>query len=208
MRSLLCVDLSNRKNCSFYVYFHCRPDGTPFYVGKGSRSRALRLERSNLHHKNIVSKYGSDNILVELTPCRTEQEAYHLEQLFILLLREQGIDLANKSDGGEGGASGFKHSKETCDKHKLLKHSSETRYVLSLQKLGNSYGRGNKGKVRTLEQRYRNGDGNRGKTRGPLSEETKKKIGARAKERFSKMTKEERKYNSPQARLKRIRDEL
>ena len=40
------------------------------------------------------------------------------------------------------------------------------------------------------------------------SEETKKKIGARAKERFSKMTKEERKYNSPQARLKRIRDEL
>ncbi len=97
----------------YFVYFHCRPDGSIFYVGKGIERRAKNLyRRHNLHHQNIVAKYGKENILVEITPCADEEEAYFLEQLFILLLRERGVELANKSDGGDGGSSGYRHTTE------------------------------------------------------------------------------------------------
>jgi len=99
----------------FYVYLHCKPDGTPFYVGKGFGDRAYDLNptrrRNNKHHQRIVKKYSKERILIEVQPCINEQEAFELEVLFILSLREDGIELCNFTDGGEGTA-GYVYSEE------------------------------------------------------------------------------------------------
>jgi excinuclease UvrABC nuclease subunit len=65
----------------FCVYIHKRPDGDPFYVGKGRTRRANEFapSRRTLHHKNIIAKYGRDNIIVEIIPCSNEEEAFALE---------------------------------------------------------------------------------------------------------------------------------
>lgn len=87
----------------FYVYLHCRPDGTPFYVGKGHGRRAYNMQyRRNPHHLNIIAKYGAENIIVELFPVATEAEAFTLECQKIAELRAAGLALANQTDGGEG----------------------------------------------------------------------------------------------------------
>ena len=90
----------------FYVYLHCKPDGTPFYVGKGSKKRARTIDRvHNPHHCHIVAKYGRENIKVELLVCESEDDAYAQEVWWIAMLRAEGFRLCNLNAGGEGGRS-------------------------------------------------------------------------------------------------------
>lgn len=42
----------------FYTYLHCKPDLTPFYVGKGTMKRCRDFSRRNLHHKRVVDRCG------------------------------------------------------------------------------------------------------------------------------------------------------
>ena len=63
-----------------YAYIHCKPDGIPFYVGKGKYRRATYLGERNQHHKNIVNKYGPANILKGKLECSSDAIAYELEQ--------------------------------------------------------------------------------------------------------------------------------
>lgn len=115
----------------FYVYFHCKPDGTPFYVGKGCGYRAYDLYRyCNQHYNSIVAKYGKENIKIEVQPCIDEQEAFDLEILCIQSLREDGINLCNCTDGGEG-SSGYKHT-------------DKARASMSQKRIGKKYALGNK----------------------------------------------------------------
>lgn len=86
----------------FYTYLHCKPDGSPFYVGKGSGNRAFDLRRRNPHHSNIITKYGRENIKVFVFPCDSEIEALSDEILQISQLRREGHELANQTDGGDG----------------------------------------------------------------------------------------------------------
>lgn len=92
---------------TFYVYLYKRPDGSVFYVGKGTKRRAMSVSpsRRNLKFLNILNKYGTQNVTVELIPCESEQAAFELEVRTIREQREAGADLANFTDGGEGCAN-------------------------------------------------------------------------------------------------------
>lgn len=85
----------------FYTYIHCRPDGTPFYVGKGFGKRAYLLKRRNPMHSNILAKYGN-TIKIYVFNCDSEQQALSDEVLQIRQLRSEGYSLANITDGGDG----------------------------------------------------------------------------------------------------------
>jgi hypothetical protein len=97
----------------FYTYLHCRPDGTPFYVGKGFGNRAYHIERNrNPHHRHIVAKYGAMNIRVYIFECDSETQALTDEIHQIAQLRAEGHNLANITNGGDG-VSGLVHSEKT-----------------------------------------------------------------------------------------------
>ena len=98
----------------FYTYLHCRPDGMPFYVGKGmgKRSHQFSRHRRNNYYTRIVAKYGKENISVFVFPCESEQQAFDDEIHQIAQLRREGYALCNQTNGGDG-ASGAKRSDET-----------------------------------------------------------------------------------------------
>ena len=62
----------------FYTYAHTKPDGTIFYIGKGTKHRAWKTHRRNNHWKSIVQKYGSFNVEI-LANWKTEKEAYRIK---------------------------------------------------------------------------------------------------------------------------------
>lgn len=89
----------------FYTYVHCKPNGDPFYVGKGTGRRAYDLVRDNKHHQNVVNKYGADNVGVFIFHCDSEDEALADEVQHIAQLRNEGFDLSNVTAGGDGFSS-------------------------------------------------------------------------------------------------------
>lgn len=103
----------NVKTNNFYAYVHCRPDGIPFYVGKGIRNRANKLiTNRNKYHQHVVNKHGEENILIGKIECSSEVIAFELEKGMIKCFKRSGIKLTNMTDGGDG-ISGLKHSKES-----------------------------------------------------------------------------------------------
>jgi len=147
---------------SFYAYIHCKPDGTPFYVGKGDERRVAKKSRShNPRHKNVLNKYGEDKILVGKMECSTEEIAFDLERGLIKRLRKMGVDIVNLTEGGDG-ASGAVRSPETRAKmgraqmgnKKALGavRSPETRAKMSAAKRGNKW---NVGRRCSLEARLK-----------------------------------------------------
>jgi hypothetical protein len=158
----------------FYAYIHARPDGTPFYVGKGNRSRVHRLSKRNPHHKNIVAKYGKQNILIGSLECSTEAVAFELEIGMIKCLRQMRVELTNLTNGGEG-CAGLVISPEARAKisafltgRKGTPWSDEQRAKFRAATVG---------RKRTPEQCARIGNSRRGKV---VSDETRKKLKAAA----------------------------
>jgi hypothetical protein len=139
------------------AYLHARPDGSLFYVGKGSIKRAYKLSPSlrSIHHKRIVSKYGKENILIGFVECSSDDIAFDLERGIIKCLNRSGIELANKTEGGIGGLQ----DQIPWNKGKTL--TNEHKQKLSKARLGVSPW--NKGK--------------------PFSEEVKMKMSIAAKNR-------------------------
>jgi group I intron endonuclease len=103
----------------FYAYIHAKPGAVDasgiFYVGKGKNARIHDYSHRNRHHKNIVAKYGKENILAGRIDCSDEAIAMLLEQGLIKCLRRMGVKLANVTAGGEG-LTGHKHSEATRQK--------------------------------------------------------------------------------------------
>lgn len=101
-----------QKEKDYYVYTHSTEERGIFYVGKGTKDRIKSIYRKhNNHHTNIVNKYGAENIIVRSMLCRSEQRALELEVRLITALRNGGVNLANLTNGGEGG-SGYNHTEE------------------------------------------------------------------------------------------------
>jgi hypothetical protein len=156
----------------FYVYIHSKPDGTPFYVGKGCGIRAHRFTIRNPHHKNVVNKYGKENIIIGKLECESELMAFEREKWLISLFKGIGIELTNRTDGGEG-SSGLVMSEEakTQISAKLKgqpgrPHTNETKAKISAA---------NTGKKRTEEAKMKMG--RKGKI---VSAETREKLKAAA----------------------------
>lgn len=137
----------------FYVYIHVRPDGTPFYVGKGCGDRHLPKWKRNAHHSAIVNKHGAGNVTVSMFPAESESAAYELEIAWILALRLSGFTLSNMTDGGDGTSN----------------MSSEIKQKISRTKTG--------GKA-SPETRVKMSAAQQGKKRGPMSDALKAKLSA------------------------------
>jgi len=85
-----------------FAYIHCKPNGIPFYVGKGALRRVKYLGERNPYHKSTVEKYGKENILIGKLECSSDAIAFELEKGLIKCLKASGIKLTNFTDGGEG----------------------------------------------------------------------------------------------------------
>jgi hypothetical protein len=95
---------------TFCTYAHTKPDGTIFYIGKGSHTRAHSAKGRNVHWNNVVNKYGSFGVDI-LANWKTEEDAFSHEILLISCFRDMGYVLANISEGGLG-SKGFRHTEE------------------------------------------------------------------------------------------------
>lgn len=153
-----------------YVYLHLRKtDSAIFYVGKGKDRRAWGTTGRNKWWKHVVNKHGfrvkifKDGI--------DEQSALSLEIKLISDIRKT-TRLVNLVDGG-GGTCGWKHSPEAKEKiskfNKGKKLSEKARAVFLAYNIG---------RKATDEQKLKMSLAKKGKPRGPLSEETKRKISA------------------------------
>lgn len=104
----------------FYVYLHIRNDtGEVFYVGKGRKKRATRTDGRNDYWKRIVQKSGGFSVKYVFSNL-TESEAFDLEIKTIQELKNQGVNLCNLTDGGEG-LSGIVPTKDHREKISLAK---------------------------------------------------------------------------------------
>ncbi len=95
----------------FCTYSHHKPDGTLFYIGKGSVKRAHAKDNRNPHWRNIVAKHGSYKVEI-LANWPTEADAFEHEKFLISCFRDLGFSLANITNGGDG-VAGHKHSAES-----------------------------------------------------------------------------------------------
>lgn len=92
----------------FLTYAHCKPDGSIFYIGKGSSKRAHSSSGRNVVWKRTVEKHGGFSVMV-LAKWNTEQEAFDHEIALIDTFRDMGHKLVNIANGGMG-STGFRHT--------------------------------------------------------------------------------------------------
>ena len=111
----------------YYTYAYLREDGTPYYIGKGSGSRAY------LQLNHMVKTPEAERVLM-LKQDLTEEEANRHEIYMIDVLGRKDIGtgiLRNLTDGG-GGVSGYRHTEET--KERMRRPNSEE-HNLKVKKL-------------------------------------------------------------------------
>ena len=156
----------------YFAYVHCKPDGTPFYVGKGKMRRAKYLGERNNHHKATVKKYGKDNILIGTLECSNEDTAFELEKGLIKCLKRMGVKLANYTDGGEGGSNPCEETR------KRLSEAAKKRGVSESCKL--ALLKANTGRALPEKHKLKLSEAMKGKI---FTEEHRRNISASAKKR-------------------------
>jgi group I intron endonuclease len=99
----------------YTTYAHYKPDGSMFYIGKGSISRAHSSAGRNVAWKRTVEKHGGFKVEI-LGRWPTEKEAFDHEIFLIDTIKKMGVPLVNIAEGGFG-STGFRHT----DEHKAFK---------------------------------------------------------------------------------------
>ena len=107
----------------FYTYAHYTPEGRLFYIGKGKGRRAYAFYQRSSYWNNIIAKYGKPTVKI-LAKWATEQEALQHEISLIKEYREQGLELCNLTDGGEG-TSGYKATPDQVENNRIV-HLGQT----------------------------------------------------------------------------------
>jgi hypothetical protein len=150
----------------FYTYLYLREDGTPFYVGKGTRKRIF----SSQHNVVVPPK---ERILME--PHVSEADAFEAEIFLIAYYgrKDRGTGcLYNFTDGGQGAAGVKKKPVSAAGRQRMSvaqklswanNHwprkplSEETRLKISAKLKGNHNGLGKKRmKGRAISEKVRN----------------------------------------------------
>ena len=111
----------------YYVYVHSKPNGSPFYVGKGTRGRAFTSGKRSWGWTQMVEECGGVDVRI-VKYFETEKEAWDFEKALIKELRQQGHNLINLSEGGRG-PNGYKQSEETRRYKSLLMQGYKHRTV-------------------------------------------------------------------------------
>lgn len=167
---------------SQYVYLHYDIRSMDmsgiFYVGRGSKERALRKgerSRRNSYYTSKCRKIGQENIGVGLIECSSKEESCQLEIGLIKRLKEQGVSLTNLSLGGERGGVGGAFF--------FGPHSIESRQKMS------DYRKGRAAVPRTEEWKRK------------ISQSLKGKVGNTKGMKFGPQTEQHRKKNSDSNKL-------
>jgi hypothetical protein len=150
-------------NRLFYVYIWRDTAGVPFYVGKGTGSRAQNTTVRSEEFKRIHALGGCSVEIVDWFIHESQAHAFEVELIARYGRRDMGGMLVNKTDGGEG-ASG-------------AKLSAETRAKIAKSAIGNTRCVG-----RALSADHRSKIGEANRKRGQ-SAESRKKIGAASRGR-------------------------
>ena len=137
----------------YYTYAYLREDGTPYYIGKGKRSRLHNRWRTGLKPPKDRSR------IIFLKKNLTEEEAFKHEIYMISVFGRKDLGtgiLHNRTDGGEGASN---PSQETIEKRvshfKGIPRSERVRKKISAS---------HKGKVMSEEARKKMSENNRGET--------------------------------------------
>ena len=141
----------------FFVYVDCKPDGTPFYIGKGAIDRIKKKSRVNRHHTNICTKYP--NWQRGLAFMGNEKDAFAKE---IELIAKYKNTLVNRTNGGEGvsgltpwnkGLPALDHVKKAISNaNKGRKQSDYQKKCVSEAVRGNQFALGYKHTLESLDK--------------------------------------------------------
>lgn len=108
----------------FYVYVLCRPDGEPFYVGKGVKYRCLQHEADARIHKTLTHKLNvirsihrqGLSVLYRIDSSHlVEADALSRERSLIAEIGRHDLKhgpLTNQTDGGEGTSNPSEESRQ------------------------------------------------------------------------------------------------
>jgi group I intron endonuclease len=95
---------------TYVTYAHFKPDGSIFYVGKGSIRRAYSNKGRNIVWQRTVKKHGDFSVKI-IKHFEEEQDAFNHEIELIECLKDFNYPLVNIANGGFG-SGGFRHTEE------------------------------------------------------------------------------------------------